>query len=262
VERYGNSGDAVLLLHGFGTTSFLWRGVAPSLAAAGYTAYAMDMLGYGESDRPLEADYSIAAQAVYVERALTSLRVQRAAVVGVDIGGGVAQRLAVTKKNGVQVSHLALINSVGLEQCPGREVRNVQRDTARFAFHVSRGVLGAAPLMRRLLVASVADQKHMPERLLARYMAPFAGSDGVTHLLVLARALQAEDVEDLELGTIAAPTLIIWGEADAWLDSGLAERLQGAIPQSRVIRLPGVARLVPEEASETLSELLLEFLRT
>jgi len=53
----------VLLVHGFPTSSFLWRAIAPRLAEAGHTAFAIDLLGYGESDRPLDGDYSIAAQA-------------------------------------------------------------------------------------------------------------------------------------------------------------------------------------------------------
>ena len=41
-----------MLVHGFGTSSFLWRGVGPALAASGHTAFALDLRGYGESDRP------------------------------------------------------------------------------------------------------------------------------------------------------------------------------------------------------------------
>lgn len=259
VERYGTGGRPVVLLHGLGTSSFLWRDVAPRLAADGYSAYALDLLGHGESDRPLEADYSIAAQATCVERVLSSLRLPSAALVGIDMGGGVAQRLASTK--GGLVTHLALINSVGLDECPAGDVASLQRDTARYALRVSRGLLGAAPLIQGLLEGSVADRVHMPARLVARYLAPYAGSDGVTHLLKLARAVDAEDVEDLPLGNIRAPTLIIWGEEDRWLDSGLAERLHGSIPGSQLVRLPGVARLVPEEAPDTLTQLLLELLK-
>jgi pimeloyl-ACP methyl ester carboxylesterase len=138
-------------------------------------------------------------------------------------------------------------------------VRAVQRDTARFAFRVAQGMLGAAPLLRRVLEGGVANRERMPARLIARYLAPFVGSDGVTHLLTLARALRAEDVEPLELRQVTTPTLIVWGEEDRWLDSGLAERLQSAIPGSALVKLPGVGRLVPEEAPETLAQLVLEF---
>jgi pimeloyl-ACP methyl ester carboxylesterase len=231
--------------------------VAPAIALGGQTAYAVDLLGYGESDRPLEADYSIAAQAEYVDRVLTALRVPRATVVGIDIAGGVALRLALA--HGARLEGLVLVNSVAFDECPGRDVRTVQRDTARFAFRVSQGMLGAAPLLRRVLEGGVAHRDRMPARLIARYLAPFVGSDGVTHLLTLARALRAEDVEPLELQQLSTPTLIVWGEEDQWLDSGLAERLQSAIPGSALVKLPGVGRLVPEEAPDTLAQLILEF---
>ena len=259
IERYGHGGEPILLLHGFGTSSFLWRVVAPSLAEDGYTVLAIDMLGYGESDRPLEADYSIAAQVVYLDRVLAALRLPAVNVVGIDVGGGVAQRLAATVTG--RVSRLVLINTVTPEECPGRDVRAVQRATARFPFRVARGMLGVTPLLRPVLEASVADRAHMPARLVARYLAPYVGSEGVTHLLALARSVRREDLEDVDLGSIRAPTLVIWGEEDVWLDSSLPEGLQGAIPGCALIRLPGVGRLVPEEAPATLHSMLVEFLR-
>jgi pimeloyl-ACP methyl ester carboxylesterase len=260
VERFGRGGEPVVLVHGFGTSSFLWRAVAPALAQDGYSVFAIDMLGYGESDRPLEADYSIAAQAGYLERLLTALRLPAAHVVGIDVGGGVAQRLTATAAERVQ--RLVLINSVGLEECPGRDIKAVQRATARFALRVSRGMLGATALLRPVLEASVADVAHMPARLVARYLAPYVGAEGVTHLLTLARSVHREDLQDVDLGSIRARCLLVWGDEDRWLDSGLPERLRAAIPGCALARLPSVARLVPEEAPETLNALLSEFLRS
>lgn len=258
VERYGQGGRAILLIHGFAASSFLWRAVAPTIAEAGHTVYAVDLLGYGESDRPLEADYSIAAQGEYLDRAMAALRVPRATVVGIGIGGGIAQRLAVLRPD--RVEGLALVNSVGFDECPGRDVRSVQLGTARFAIRVSHGVLGAAPLMRRVLEGSVATAEAMPARLVARYLAPYVGTEGVTHLLTLARALRADDVEELDLSSVRVPSLVVWGEAERWLDSGLSERLRSAIPGCVLLRLPGVGRLVPEEAPDTLSRALLELI--
>ena len=258
MERYGHGGHAVLLIHGFATSSFLWRAVGPALSLAGHTAFAADLLGYGESDRPLEADYSIAAQAHYLDRALAGLRVPRATVVGLGVGGGVALRMAV--RHAGRVEGLALVNSVAFDECPGRDVRSVQLGTARFAIRVSHGVLGAAPLLRRVLEGSVANPAAMPARLVARYLAPYVGLEGVTHLLELARALRAEDVEELDLSALRVPALIVWGEEEQWLDSGLPERLQGAIRDSTLVRIPGVGRLVPEEAPAALAQLLVELL--
>ena len=52
MERYGHAERAVVLLHGFGTSSFVWRALAPALVRERWTACAIDLLGHGESDRP------------------------------------------------------------------------------------------------------------------------------------------------------------------------------------------------------------------
>ena len=82
------------------------------------------------------------------------------------------------------------------------------------------------------------------------------------HLLALASSVRREDFEDLELGSIHAPTLVVWGDQDKWLDPKLPDRLVNAIPDSRLSRVHGVARLVPEESPEQLCELLLSFIRS
>jgi pimeloyl-ACP methyl ester carboxylesterase len=247
----------VVFLHGFGTSSFLWRAVAPRLAANQFTALGVDLLGYGESDRPLDTEFGIAAQAEYLDRALTALRIPRAALVGVDLGGAVALRLAGARRE--RVSHLVLINSLGPKGVPSRDLRFIHRNTARYVVRVARGILGAAPLLTPLLEGSVADPAHMPARLVARYLAPYVGREGVNHLLALARAIREADVTDIDLATIAAPTLIVRSDEDQWLDAEVATRLAARIANSYFVRLPGVGRLVPEEAPEQLAALVLDF---
>lgn len=260
VERYGHGGTAVILIHGFGTSSFLWRNVAPAITDAGHTAYAVDLFGHGESDRPLDADFGIAAQAEYLDAAMTALRVARGIVVGVDIGGNVALRLAATRPE--RVEKLVLINTPAFDEIPARDISQMQRSTAKFAFRTTRGTLGAAPLIEGVLKGSVADpDTHMPVKLLARYLAPFAGRDGVNHLLALASSITDEDMEDIDLGTIHVPVLVIWGEKDGWVDPKMGDRLVNALPDGRLVRLPGVARLIPEENPDQVSDLLLEFMK-
>jgi pimeloyl-ACP methyl ester carboxylesterase len=260
VERFGHGGTAVMLIHGFPTSSFLWRNVAPAISDAGHTAYAVDLFGHGESDRPFDADFGIAAQAEYLDAAMTALRVARAVIVGVDIGGDIALRLAATRPE--RVEKLVLINTPVFDEIPAKDLTQLQRNTARFAFRTTRGILGASPLVEAVLRKSVADpDKHMPTRLVARYLAPFAGKDGTSHLLTLASSIDPEDMEDLELRDIHVPTLILWGEEDSFVDSSIAEKLTNALPDGRLVRMPGVARLLPEENPDYLIELLLDFMK-
>jgi pimeloyl-ACP methyl ester carboxylesterase len=259
VERFGHGGTAVILIHGFATSSFLWRNVAPAITEAGHTAYALDLFGHGESDRPSDADFGIAAQAEYLDAAMTALRVARGIIVGVDIGGDVALRLAATRAE--RVEKLVLINTPAFDELPASDITQMQRSTAKFAFRTTRGILGAAPLVEGVLKGSVANPENMPVKLIARYLAPFVGKDGVNHLLSLASSISRDDMEDVDLKSIHVPALVIWGEQDGWLDVRLADRLVNELPDGRLVRLPGVGRLVPEENPDRLSELLLEFMR-
>jgi len=86
-------------------------------------------------------------------------------------------------------------------------------------------VLGAAPLLTPLLEGSVADPARMPMRLVARYLAPFVGREGVAHLLALARTITREDFESIALESVRAPTLVVRSEGDRWVDADIAKRL-------------------------------------
>ena len=167
-------------------------------------------------------------------------------------------RLAATRPE--RVERLFLVNPIGLDEIPAGDITTLQRNTARFAFRASKGILGAAPILGEVLRRSVADPESMPDKLVARYLAPYVGEEGLNHLLLLARSVDDEDMDDVELGSIPQPVQIVWGDQDPWATPKLADRLSESIPGSRVVHLPGVGRLVPEEAPDTLLNLLLEFM--
>jgi pimeloyl-ACP methyl ester carboxylesterase len=255
IERYGLGGPAVLLIHGFATNSFVWRNVGPSIALANLTAFAADMLGYGASDRPPECDYGIAAQAEYLDRALTAVRVAKATIVGLDLGAAVALRLAASHPD--RVERLVLVNPANAMP---EDVKALQRNTARFAFRVSSGIMGAAPLLRDLLRKSVSDPAHMPEPLVARFLAPYVGRLGVDQLLKTARFVDSEDVDEINLRALPHPTLVIRGEKDPWVGPEVSENLSNMIGGSRLVRIAGASRLVPEDVPEVFTNLLLDFI--
>ncbi|MBL8961905.1 MAG: alpha/beta fold hydrolase, partial [Gemmatimonadetes bacterium] len=126
-----------MLLHGFGTASFLWRHVGPLLAVQGLRVFAIDLLGYGESDRPYEADFGIDAQSGYLDAALTALELRRATIVGLDLGAVAALRLAVDRPE--RVWRLVMVGPPPLNNVAGPEIRELQRDTARHAFRLTQG---------------------------------------------------------------------------------------------------------------------------
>jgi pimeloyl-ACP methyl ester carboxylesterase len=260
VERYGYGGEPVVLLHGFATCAFLWRHVGPRLAIDGCSAFALDLLGYGESDRPPDAAYGIADQVDYVAHAMTALRVARAAVVGVDIGALVALRLATQYSD--RVAALVMIGPNWIEDVPGADVRELQNEAAKLALRGTTGTFAAQPLVSRLLMSSVAMPDMMPMRLSARYLAPYVGGDGAAQLMTLAQSLADDDTSGLDLSAIATPTLVLRGTLDHWCDFATIERFAAQLGQARSLEIRAAGRLVPEEAPRALCVEMLRFFRS
>jgi pimeloyl-ACP methyl ester carboxylesterase len=254
VERYGFGDRPVVLLHGFGTSGFLWRNVAPALPLGRVTAFAADLFGWGESDRSLEADYGIGAQANYLDRALTVLRVARADVVAVDLGCAVALSLAARRP--ARVRSMVLINPGDPSALRGDDFAELKRLAARHLLDASRGMLGAATLLGPILEKSVARAEAMPPALVGRYAAPFVGRDGVRHLMQVERAINDQALADVSWEKIAAPVLVVRGDSDSWMAPDVAAMLASRLPHAEHRRMAGAARLVPEDAPAALAELL------
>ena len=206
-----------------------------------------------------EAAFGIEAQAEYLDLALTALRMPRAVVVGQDIGALVALQLAARRPE--RVERLALVSPADPADLPGAAIRGVQRASARVVLGAN-SLFGAAPLLTPLLQEAVLAPANMPDLLVARYLAPYVGSDGVSHLLTLARSLELEDEGAVSLGDIKAPTLTIRGAEDGSGAAALAARLIAALEHASSVReetVVGSGRLIAEDAPLQLAALLAEW---
>ena len=258
-ERMGRGNRPVVFLHGFGTCAFLWRSVAAQMASEGFTAISLDLLGYGESDRPDDASYGLVAQAEYVERALTSLRLPAIALVGQDIGALIGALLSMRSPE--RVVKLAMINPSDPDDLPGPDVRALQRTSAKTALGAN-ALFGVRPLLEPLLHRAVANESKMSDRLIARYLAPFVGPEGVSELLQLASAIELDE-EDPTISTLEVPALLIHGILDPWTTRDVIDRVasQLSLPPESIVSIPGAGRLVAEDAPERLVELLRDWMQ-
>lgn len=94
--RVEGQGPVVLMIHGFPGLAYAWRHQMTPLAEAGFTAVALDMLGYGQSDRPTEQrPYEADAQQRHLLRVLDHFGAKQAFIIGQDFGAQYAWNLAV-----------------------------------------------------------------------------------------------------------------------------------------------------------------------
>lgn len=216
VERMGRAGPAVVLVHGFAQCAFTWRAIAPVLASDGYTVVSVDLLGFGESERPASAAYDLVSQADYLERALTALRLGEVSVVGQDTGAVVA--LALAAQHPRRVRRLALLEPPDLDDLPGAAIRSLQRSSALSALSAN-SLFGARPLLEPLLTDAVSDPSRMPERLVLRYLAPWIGRSGAAELLQLASAVTLTEnaMDERPLAGLAQFTgdVLLWCGGDS-----------------------------------------------
>ena len=109
--RSAGTGPALLLLHGYPQTGYMWHRIAPRLAAR-FTVVVADLRGYGDSDKPAtdaaHAPYSKRAMAADMMAVMRALGHERFAVAGHDRGGRVAHRLA--RDYPAAVTHLAVLD--------------------------------------------------------------------------------------------------------------------------------------------------------
>ena len=246
-------GPAVVLLHGFPTSSFLWRAFVPPLAAR-FRVIAPDLLGYGESDHPEAADLSMTAQVTYVFELLESLGVDELAVVGHDLGGVIAQLLALD--HGAKA--LVLLDAAAFDVWPIEGVRMIQQTTPEQE---------SAELVRDLLALTfdlgVAKKERLTEEAAHAFAEPFASEDGARAFFRAVRAIDGAGVagRDAELAELDVPAFLIWGEEDPFLPPEVGERLNVLMPRSTLALLPGCSHYVTEEAPATIVPLVYEYLR-
>src|SRR5262249_22292139 len=96
--HYQEAGDehdpALILIHGFASSTLVWSKVFLPLAEKGFRVIALDMLGYGYSAKPRNGEYTIGGQAKLLVRLLDHLGISRALFVGSSYGGAVAATCA------------------------------------------------------------------------------------------------------------------------------------------------------------------------
>ena len=247
-------GEPVVLLHGIPAWSFLYHEVIPLLAEE-RRVLAPDLLGYGYSDRRDRFDRSVRAQAAMILRFLDAFDIERATIVGHDIGGAVALILAIEHAD--RVERLVLSNIVAYDSWPSSSMVSLgdpfvwgDRTAAELTEFVAED-----------LAVGFADQERK-EDFEHGIVAPYSDEEGKTSLIRNASSLNTNhtmELVDLH-GKITAPTLVLWGALDAWQPVSDGERLAQEIPNARLKRIEEAAHWVQQESPEAFAREIADFL--
>lgn len=253
-EEEGIGDRHVVLLHGFAVHSYVWRYTLSALANAGYHVWALDFLGHGKSDKPLDVIYDGDFLTLQVEHFIRSKNLKQPVVVGNSLGGGVAALVALKMES--EIRALILIDALVEEFTPSFSIR-----LAIFLGSWLTPFVGKTTA-RKILNEVYFDKKKISEELVSIYAMPYESEEEVA---VFIKMLQSFD--NLQLKKIAknslkihVPTLIIWGKNDPWMPDEYYQRVIANFPNAAKVLIPHCGHVPQEECPEETNRAILDFL--
>ena len=236
-------GRDVVLLHGNPASTYSWRKVMEPLAAR-YRVHAIDLPGFGFSDKPADASYDIGWLTTVVLGYLDAERIPRAVLVGNSMGGAVATETAIVEPG--RVVALVLLGAAGL---PEAETAGPPLSFRMLTWPVVGPMLRALPARGRVrsrLREAVYDPSTITETDVDAYYAPLRSAGGMNAFIARMHQ-QVADERGARVHTIAAPTLVISGDSDRVIPPAIAQRYHELIAGSGLLLIPQTGHLPQEE---------------
>ena len=263
IEQQGDQGQALLMVHGIPTNSRLWRH-AQGMLSDRYQTYAMDMVGYGQSDMPLDKfQHTLTNQAEAIKGVIEGLGLKgKVILVAHDHGGGAAQIFA--SKYCDHISRLVLINPVAWDYWPVLEVEALA-GLAGASDEVLQGALAqAASGFHALLLMGSHDKiaftdKNVKENYLS-FWGRGPGLTGFKSLIHVCSEPTNEETMNVDHSKITCPTMICWALHDAWMPVESGRRLKAAIAgPTRFEVIERAGHYVLEDRPDAVAELIEDF---
>ena len=265
-------GPALVLLHGFGAASGHWRSNVAGLAAAGYCVYAIDLLGFGQSDQP----------AIALDNRLWSRQLQQflrevvqvpALLVGNSLGGLVAITTAVFAPELVRAVVAAPLPDPTLLQALPKRRPRWKRQLERFLLNFVAKFLPLGPLIALLrqtplLRLGIKSAYANPERInlelvrLIQQPARRKGAAGALAGMVRGMGLRPAAATAPELlPRLKCPLLLLWGKQDRLVPAQIGQKVLALSPKGlcELQLMAGLGHCPHDEDPERFNELLLSW---
>lgn len=262
--RYHDAGDGpvVVFIHGFLLNSATWRGIVPTVAAAGYRCLTPDLPLGGHTLPMPDADLTVPGVASILEEFLERLDLREVTLVANDSGGAITQVLLVRRPERVVGAVLASVDcyeyfpppilrwATALARLPG----SVRLLTEAIRFRA---------IQRLPFTLGQITQRPIPPEVMDGYLMPSRTSRAIRHDLrrfVLDvtphRTLEAAK----HFGEVTIPVLVVWGSHDRTIPASFGRRLTNDLPNASLRLIDDAQTLIQEDQPQALARLVLEFL--
>jgi len=259
VQR-GSTGPEILLLHGFGSSTYTWRKNLDELGKFARVT-AIDIKGFGLTEKPRDGKYNEAAYARHVLATMDALKLRKPVIVGNSMGGGIAARVALEHPD--RCSGLILVDAVRPFSRIDFEAGGV--DTTKFR---GRSSILAVALVRSLLtrerlrgmLESVYEGREpVTEEMVDAYFVPTT-IEGAPEALLSMMNPPPDTARPVPFSTLKCPVTILWGRQDNVIPLAAGEALARDIPKAEFLVWDGAGHLPHEDDPARFHDLVRSFL--
>ncbi len=255
----------LVLIHGVPSSSWLFRKMLPELQQH-YRVIAIDLLGYGSSDKPKSngVNYTNLEQANYTAQLLNSLNVQQYSLLFHDMGGLVAWELI--HSNPAQIKHLVVLNTIISEHGfnhPKMEKGLMSRVMSQ-AF--SNNLSSASVLEMTFANMGLTAQTKLTEQECFGYVAPMKeGSDEALYSFYTgfdSALFERLEQQQKSLTLLSGKTLVLWGAKDTVLTTKQLPYLKNQLKNTeyKEVIYPDNAHFLSEEIPAQLIAEITDFI--
>ena len=249
-------GDPILLLHGFPTSSHLWRNVMPELAKT-HRVIAIDLPGYGLSDKPLDVTYDFEFYESVIDGFLDALDIHTTNLVLHDFGGPIGLFWAVRHPR--RVREIVLLNTLVYPETSWavKLFLLAMRVPGLRDFIVRPGSIAGA------IKFGVVHKERLTREVLTPYTAPFEDAAARKALIKAGSGLGTRGLAEIarKLPALEVSLRLIYGENDRPLPdvAKTMQRVQRDHPEAELTALPNCGHFLQEDEPERVGQLIAEF---
>jgi pimeloyl-ACP methyl ester carboxylesterase len=262
------SGQPLILIHGFGAAIGHWRNNIPVLAAAGYRVFAIDLLGFGGSDKPT-LDYKLELWEDLLHDFCVEQVQEPVIFVGNSIGGLLSMMMLANHPN-LAAGGVLLNAAGGLNHRPDELNLPLRLMMGTFAKLVGSELTGSflfnlvrqKPRIRRSLQQVYRDHTAVTDELVEMLYEPSCDPGAQKVFASILTAPPGPKPTDL-LPRIQQPLLVLWGEADPWTPIAGAKLYQDLAAQSQQVQfvpIPDTGHCPHDERPNLVNQLILDWL--
>jgi pimeloyl-ACP methyl ester carboxylesterase len=251
------SGEPLVMIHGFGGSTYSWRQVMPMLAQD-YRVIALDLRGFGFTERPADLElYTRDAQVHLILRVLDELEIDRAHLMAHSYGGGLAMTLAVRHPD--RVRSLVLADSTAPDYALQR--RKVVAALPPVTWLFTRIYALRPPTVRRVLERAWYDDQAVSPEVVDEYLERLRIEGAARAYRGLSTPLVHEQEKaPITYEDLTVPVLVIWGEDDQLISVEAGRSATERMPRARFVALPDCGHSPMEEQPEAFLRAVEPFL--